>query len=69
MHQEDKGHHHAGKSSEHHLNKELILRELNIFSGQIILDAGCGTGYMSKEFSKILNNTGKVYALDPDNKA
>jgi ubiquinone/menaquinone biosynthesis C-methylase UbiE len=33
--------------------------------GQTILDAGCGNGCMSKEFSKLLNNTGKVYALDP----
>src|SRR4030042_1362161 len=59
-------HHHAGKSSERFLNKEIILKELNIFPGQIILDAGCGNGYMSKEFSRILKNTGKVYALDPD---
>jgi ubiquinone/menaquinone biosynthesis C-methylase UbiE len=69
MHQEDKGHHHAGKSSEKYLNKEIILKELNIFPGEIILDAGCGNGYMSKEFSRILNKTGKVYALDPDERA
>lgn len=72
MHQErgaDTGHHHAGKSSERHLNKEIILKELNILPGQTILDAGCGNGYMSKEFAKILNQTGKVYALDPDNNA
>jgi ubiquinone/menaquinone biosynthesis C-methylase UbiE len=42
------------------------LKELRIRSGQVILDAGCGSGYMSKEFSKLLNNTGKIYALDPD---
>ena len=64
----NKGHHHTGKSSEPYLNKEIILKELNIFPGQIILDAGCGNGYMSKEFSKKLNKTGKVYALDPDKK-
>jgi ubiquinone/menaquinone biosynthesis C-methylase UbiE len=58
--------HHRGKSSEGFLDKNIILRELNIFPGMIILDAGCGNGYMSKEFSKALNNTGKVYALDPD---
>src|SRR4030042_6098428 len=63
-----RGHHHqhAGKSSERFLNKEIILQELNIFPGEIILDACCGNGYMSKEFSRILKNTGKVYALDPD---
>ena len=63
---ENKKHHHKGRSSERHLNRELVLKALNIRSGQTILDAGCGSGYMSKEFSKLLNNTGKVYALDPD---
>jgi ubiquinone/menaquinone biosynthesis C-methylase UbiE len=59
-------HHHAGKSSERFLNKEIILKELDIQPGMVILDAGCGNGYMSKEFSRLLNHTGKVYALDPD---
>jgi len=63
------GHHHAGKSSERFLDKELILKELAISPGQVILDAGCGNGYMSKEFSHRLNHTGKVYALDPDHKS
>ena len=66
---EDKKHHHRGKSSESRLYKDIILKELNIRSGQTILDAGCGNGYMSKEFSKLLDNTGKVYALDPDKAA
>ena len=65
----NKKHHHRGKSSEKHLNKNAILKELDIRSGQTILDAGCGDGYMSKEFSKLLQNTGKVYALDPDTAA
>ena len=62
-------HRHRGKSSERYLNKDIILKALNIGSGQTILDAGCGNGYMSKEFSKLLNHTGKVYALDPDKAA
>jgi ubiquinone/menaquinone biosynthesis C-methylase UbiE len=66
---ENKKHHHRGKSSESRLYKDIILKELNIRSGQTILDAGCGNGYMSKEFLKLLNNTGKVYALDPDESA
>jgi ubiquinone/menaquinone biosynthesis C-methylase UbiE len=64
-----KGHHHKGKSSESLLNKDDILKELDIFPGQTILDAGCGNGYMSKEFSRLVENSGKVYALDPDENA
>jgi ubiquinone/menaquinone biosynthesis C-methylase UbiE len=59
-------HSHKGRSSESLLNKEVILRELDIRPGQTILDAGCGNGYMAREFSKLVNDSGKVYALDPD---
>lgn len=62
-------HCHKGKSSESLLDKELILRELDILPGQVILDAGCGNGYMAKEFSRLLNGSGKVYALDTDQEA
>jgi ubiquinone/menaquinone biosynthesis C-methylase UbiE len=62
-------HHHRGKSSESLLNKEIILQELNVCPGQTILDAGCGNGYMAKEFSKLVNGSGKVYALDPDSES
>jgi ubiquinone/menaquinone biosynthesis C-methylase UbiE len=59
-------HHHRGKSSESLLDKATILGALRIEPGQTILDAGCGNGYMSKEFSKRVGDTGCVYALDPD---
>jgi len=62
-------HHHRGKSSERLLNKDMILKALNVLPGQTILDAGCGNGYMAKEFSKALEGKGKVYALDPDEEA
>jgi ubiquinone/menaquinone biosynthesis C-methylase UbiE len=39
---------------------------LNIQPGQIILDAGCGNGYMAKAFAKRVSPSGKVYALDND---
>ena len=55
-----------GKFSEGLLNDETILANLNICTGQIILDAGCGNGYMAKKFSELVGNTGKIYALDPD---
>ena len=59
-------HHHRGKSSESLLDKAQILASLSITPGQTILDAGCGNGYMAKEFAKLTGKTGKVYALDPD---
>jgi ubiquinone/menaquinone biosynthesis C-methylase UbiE len=62
-------HHHRGSSSEELLNKEIILKELNILPGQTIIDAGCGNGYIAKEFSKLVGKTGKVYALDADEEA
>lgn len=59
-------HHHSGKSSESLLDKAIILRHLGIVPGQAILDAGCGSGYMSREFAALVGTAGKVYALDPD---
>ncbi len=54
------------KFSEGLLNDDLILRCLNIKSGQTVLDAGCGNGYMTKKISKLLGDKGKVYALDSE---
>jgi ubiquinone/menaquinone biosynthesis C-methylase UbiE len=56
--------HRKGNTTEHFLNKKLILKELNILPGQTILDVGCGNGYMSKEFSKLVHQSGKVFSLD-----
>ena len=58
-------HHHGGKSSEKFLDKNQILACLPITAGQVILDAGCGNGYMAKEFARLTGETGTVYALDP----
>lgn len=54
----------GNRSSEKHLKPDIILKELNIQSGETIIDLGCGNGYMSKTFSKIVGNNGKVYAID-----
>jgi ubiquinone/menaquinone biosynthesis C-methylase UbiE len=58
--------HHRGKSSESLLDRGAILSALAIEFGLTVLDAGCGSGYMSKEFSQIVGESGRVYALDPD---
>jgi FkbM family methyltransferase len=47
----------------------MTLANLDICAGQTILDAGCGNGYMAKIFSELVGNTGKIYALDPDNQS
>jgi ubiquinone/menaquinone biosynthesis C-methylase UbiE len=57
---------HRGKSSEKLLDKTIVLTNVPIVPGHVILDAGCGNGYMAKEFSKLTGGLGKVYALDPD---
>ena len=54
------------KFSEELLDNKLILKSLNICVGQTTLDAGCGNGYMAKRFSKLVGDTGKVFALDTD---
>ncbi|MBN1828615.1 MAG: methyltransferase domain-containing protein [Deltaproteobacteria bacterium] len=58
--------HHRGKTSERLLDKVAILSALAIEFAQTILDAGCGNGYMSKEFSQLVGPSGRVYALDSD---
>ncbi|THB68668.1 MAG: class I SAM-dependent methyltransferase, partial [Gammaproteobacteria bacterium] len=54
------------KFSEGLLNDNLILQTLNISSGQAILDAGCGSGYMSKKFANLVGELGRAYACDVD---
>lgn len=51
-------------SSERLLDKDIILKELNIQSGQTIIDLGCGNGYMTNYFSKIVGDNGTIYAID-----
>ena len=60
---------HKGNTTEDLLNKEAILHDLNITPGQTIVDVGCGDGYMSKEFSKLVRQSGKVFALDRSKEA
>jgi ubiquinone/menaquinone biosynthesis C-methylase UbiE len=61
--------HHRGNSTESLLDKDAILSGLGIGIGQVVLDAGCGNGYMSKEFLRLVGSAGKVYAVDTDKTA
>ena len=54
------------KFTEGLLDTELIINALDIKPGQTIIDAGCGTGYMTKIFSQTVSTLGKVYAIDRD---
>lgn len=62
-------HSHKGRTSEEHLDKAAVLDALGIVPGQAILDAGCGYGYMTREFARALKGRGKVYAMDTDAEA
>ncbi len=65
----EKKHRHKGKSTESLLDKERIREVLKIRPGQTVLDAGCGSGYMSRVFSEEVTASGSVVALDPDTEA
>jgi ubiquinone/menaquinone biosynthesis C-methylase UbiE len=62
----DPKYHQQDKSTKRYLDKDIIIKALNIRPGQIILDVGCGNGYMVKAFAVQLEGRGKVYALDSD---
>jgi ubiquinone/menaquinone biosynthesis C-methylase UbiE len=68
-HTDNPRHEHQGKSSKGLLDRKEILNALDIAEGQTVLDAGCGDGYMTKEFAKLVKSTGKVYAMDADERA
>lgn len=62
----DMQHPRVGKFTQGLLDTDSILTALNIKPSHTVLDAGCGNGYMSKLFSKQVGQSGKVYALDPN---
>lgn len=53
-----------GPSSFHMHDSELVFDKLNLKKGDVFLDLGCGAGDYSIEASKIIGNSGMVYALD-----
>ena len=54
------------KFTEGLIDTERMIEILDIQPGQTIIDAGCGTGYMTKIFSQAVTASGKVYAVDRD---
>lgn len=45
---------------------EQILRKVGIKEGDKVLDFGCGSGIYSILASKVVNSSGKIYAIDSD---
>ena len=48
MTQDGRGHQHAGKSSREFLDAAKVLGELRLSEGQVVLDAGSGSGHFSR---------------------
>ena len=66
MAQEEGHHHHAGRSSADFLDARRVLREIGLSEGQVVLDAGSGSGHFSKAASNLVGPGGTVWALDSD---
>jgi ubiquinone/menaquinone biosynthesis C-methylase UbiE len=45
-------------------DQKLVFSELNLSEGDYFLDLGCGLGDYSEHASKIVRDSGRVYALD-----
>ena len=55
---------HTKRFTEGLLDERLIMQSLDVRTGQTVVDAGCGNGYMSMLFGKKVGPGGMVYALD-----
>lgn len=60
----EKGHRRCGPSSYAMHNSKQVFDELKLQTGDVFLDLGCGAGDYSIQASKIVGNSGMVYALD-----
>ena len=54
------------KFTEGLIDTQRITNALGVQPGQTIIDAGCGTGYMARIFSRAVSSSGKVVAVDRD---
>lgn len=58
------GHRAHGFSSEHFLNSNEILDELELNGDESFMDAGCGDGHIAIKVLEDYNHKGMVYAVD-----
>ena len=61
---EKKGHVHHGKTTRNILNPGRVLTASGLKSGDTLLDAGSGDGFISFAASQLVGENGIVYALD-----
>jgi ubiquinone/menaquinone biosynthesis C-methylase UbiE len=54
-----------GSAEQRNVGMKLI-NKLTMEKGMIVLDLGCGTGYLTKVLSERVGSEGKVVAVDPD---
>src|SRR3989304_3508896 len=57
---------HAGHSTQSLLDAKTVLKTIGLKAGDVFLDAGSGSGYLSLAASEIVGDKGKVYAIDID---
>lgn len=46
------------------MNPDKVIEEMEITSGMVIADFGCGAGYFTIPIAKLIKNSGKIYAVD-----
>ncbi len=46
------------------INQDEIIRQLGLANGMVIADLGCGAGYFTVPMARMLQNSGKIYAVD-----
>jgi ubiquinone/menaquinone biosynthesis C-methylase UbiE len=59
-------HIHPGRPSSIFFSPEQVLNKLEIREGHTLLDAGCGDGFISIAASKLVGESGLVFAIDQD---
>jgi ubiquinone/menaquinone biosynthesis C-methylase UbiE len=59
-------HIHPGRSSSYFFTSDQVLSKLGIKEGTKLLDAGCGDGFISIAASKLVGESGLVFAVDID---